>query len=125
GGSLAGIIIALLVVFEELGKKLDFSTMMPGGEPHSYDRAIAAFTAMAAVLLYVALTGKRPVAGVPEDGEKARLGEIGADDAEAGRADEREQGLAVGRHTELEDAQIPPLHGPPPPPPRARPAPPL
>ena len=86
GGSLAGIIIALLVVFEEFGKKLDFSTMMPGGEPHAYDRAIAAFTAMAAVLLYVALTGKRPVAGVPEEGERARLGEIGADDGEAGTA---------------------------------------
>ena len=30
GGSLAGIIIALLVVFEKLGKTLDFSTRRPG-----------------------------------------------------------------------------------------------
>ena len=34
GGSLAGIIIALLVVFEDFGKKIDFSTAAPpGGEP--------------------------------------------------------------------------------------------
>ena len=33
GGSLAGIIIALLVVFEDFGKKIDFSTQTPGGEP--------------------------------------------------------------------------------------------
>jgi hypothetical protein len=85
GGSLAGIIFAFLVVLpEEFGKRMDFSTMMPGGEAHAYDRAIAAFTAMAAVLLYVAFTGRRPVAGVPEEGERARLGEIGADDGEAG-----------------------------------------
>src|SRR5438477_13112226 len=47
GGSLAGIIIALLIVFEEFGKKLDFSTQTPGGEPSFYIPAIAAFTAMA------------------------------------------------------------------------------
>ena len=36
GGSLAGIIIALLVVFEEFGKKIDFSIPTPGGEPGYY-----------------------------------------------------------------------------------------
>src|SRR5262249_15370975 len=76
GGSLAGIILALLVIFEEFGKMLDFSTVMPGGEPRCYDRAIAAFTVMATILLFVALTGKRPVAGTPEEGEKTRLGEV-------------------------------------------------
>ena len=37
GGSLAGIIIALLIIFEDFGKKIDFSTEAPGGEarlPH-------------------------------------------------------------------------------------------
>jgi putative OPT family oligopeptide transporter len=78
GGSLAGIIIALLVRFEDLGKKLDFSTQTPGGEPSFYIPAIGAFAVMAATLLVVALIGKRPVAGMPEEGEKARLDELDA-----------------------------------------------
>ena len=80
GGSLAGIIIALLVVFENLGKSLDFSTQTPGGEPSFYVPAIAAFTLLAATLLATAMLGKRPVAGVPDNGEQARFGEIDADD---------------------------------------------
>jgi putative OPT family oligopeptide transporter len=67
GGSLAGIIIALLVVLERLGQALDFSIRTPGGEPEYYIPAIAAFTIMAAALLGVALFGKRPVA---EDGKE-------------------------------------------------------
>jgi hypothetical protein len=39
---------------------------------------------MAAPLGVVALTGERPVAAVPDESESARLGEIGADDGEAG-----------------------------------------
>lgn len=84
GGSLAGIIIALSIVIEEFGKKLDFSTQTPGGEPSFYIPAIAAFTVLAATLLATAMLGKRPVAGAPEEGERARFGEIGADDGPAG-----------------------------------------
>ena len=62
GGSLAGIIIALLVVFESLGKKLDFSAKSASGEPEYLLPAIAAFSGIAAALLVVALAGKRPVA---------------------------------------------------------------
>jgi len=77
GGSLAGIIIALLVVFENLGKKLDFSTPTPGGESRFYVPAILAFTAMVASLVAVAVFGKRPVDAKTGKGEEARLGEIG------------------------------------------------
>jgi len=85
GGSLAGIIIALLKVFEDLGKKIDFSTETPGGERTFWIPAIAAFTAMAVTLFVVAMTGKQPVSVSPHQGETARLGEIGErDDAGAG-----------------------------------------
>ncbi len=65
GGSLAGIIIALLVVFENLGNALDFSKTIDdlasryglvGGE----GRAIGAFGVMAVALLVVALLARRP-----------------------------------------------------------------
>jgi hypothetical protein len=62
GGSLAGIIIALLVVFESLGKKLDFSAKSASGELDYLLPASGAFSVIAAALLAVALTGKRPVA---------------------------------------------------------------
>ena len=80
GGSLAGIIIALLVVFEEFGKKIDFSTRTPGGEPTFLIPAIVAFAAMAAALLIVGLAGKRPGAGETGKGETAEFGEIGTSD---------------------------------------------
>ncbi len=83
GGSLAGIIIALLVVFEEFGKKIDFSTLAPGGEPTFLIQAIWAFAAMAAVLLIVGLAGKRPVEGGTGKGETAEFGEIGTSDRTA------------------------------------------
>jgi len=73
GGSLAGIIIALLVVFESLGKKLDFSAKSAGGEPEYLLPAIAAFSAIAAALLAVALAGKRPAA---EETKANTIGEI-------------------------------------------------
>jgi putative OPT family oligopeptide transporter len=79
GGSLAGIIIALLKVFENVGSMLDFSTKA-GNETQFLVPAIAAFGALVAVLLAVALAGKRPIAGAAGEGEKARLGEIGADE---------------------------------------------
>ena len=68
GGSLAGIIIALLVVFENLGKALDFSSLAPGAgaEPQFLVPAIAAFGVLCASLVGVALSGKRPVS---EDGK--------------------------------------------------------
>jgi hypothetical protein len=79
GGSLAGIIIALLVVFEEFGKTIDFSIQTPGAEPAYRVPAIGAFAAMTVVLMVVGLIGKRPVAEAPQKGEEARLGEIGAE----------------------------------------------
>jgi hypothetical protein len=83
GGSLAGIIIALLVVFEDFSKRLDFSQMdfgwLPslfGWSPSYEDRSIIAFAVLAAILMVVGLLGKRPIAGTPETGEEARAGEI-------------------------------------------------
>ena len=70
GGSLAGIIIALLVVFEKLGQALDFSTPTPGGEPQYLLPAIAAFGVLVLALAAVALTGKRPVG---EEGKEEAL----------------------------------------------------
>jgi hypothetical protein len=67
GGSLAGIIIALLVVFEELGKAIDFSKQTAGGEPEFLVPAIGAFGVLVVALLAVALTGKRPVSGEGKD----------------------------------------------------------
>jgi putative OPT family oligopeptide transporter len=69
GGSLAGIIIALLKVFENLGEKLDLSKTFSTS-------AIGAFTVLVGILLAVGLFGKRPVADTPEKGEEARIGEI-------------------------------------------------
>jgi putative OPT family oligopeptide transporter len=78
GGSLAGIIIALLRVFEEFGKKIDFSTQAsPGGEPGYLVPAIAAFGVMAAALLAVALLGNRPGADEPGDRGKVVYDDIG------------------------------------------------
>lgn len=68
GGSLAGIIIALLVVFERIGQFVDFSITVPGGEPQYHVPAIWAFTVLAAALLVVAFTGKRPTAKSAQEG---------------------------------------------------------
>jgi putative OPT family oligopeptide transporter len=65
GGSLAGIIIALLVVFEEAAKAIDFSTLVEG-QPVYRLPALAMFGAMTASLVVVALAGKRPVASEPK-----------------------------------------------------------
>jgi len=56
GGSLAGIIIAFLVVFERLGNALDFSTIV-SGQPVYLVPAIAAFSVLVACLLAFGLTG--------------------------------------------------------------------
>ena len=78
GGSLAGIIIALLVVFENFGKKIDFSIpASAGGEPGFRVPAISAFGAMAAALFAVAMIGKRPVADSPSDRGKVVYDDIG------------------------------------------------
>jgi len=61
GGSLAGILIALLVVFERFGQAVDFSTKGPSGEPVYLIPALAAFAILTALLVFVAMTGKRPV----------------------------------------------------------------
>jgi putative OPT family oligopeptide transporter len=59
GGSLAGILIALLVVFEGIGKAVDFSYAAKGGEPQFLLPALGAFATLAVTLLIVSLTGKR------------------------------------------------------------------
>jgi putative OPT family oligopeptide transporter len=79
GGSLAGILIALLVVFEDVGKKLDFSYITAGDELSFY-LPIAAFGAMVAALLAVAMLGNRPAAGKSASGAGARLDEFGRND---------------------------------------------
>lgn len=76
GGSLAGIIIALLKVFQSVGERFDFSKKNALGETIFLLPAIGAFGVLAAILLVVALAGRRPVADPPEKGEEARLGEI-------------------------------------------------
>jgi putative OPT family oligopeptide transporter len=76
GGSLAGIIIALLIVFEELGKKIDFSTPNLGGEPSFLLPAIGAFCVMAVILLAVSILAKRPVAQEPEHRDRGMFDEI-------------------------------------------------
>jgi putative OPT family oligopeptide transporter len=65
GGSLAGIIVALLVVFENVAKRIDMSTKINDQLTIYRLPAIAMFAAMTAVLLVVALAGKRPVAVEP------------------------------------------------------------
>lgn len=65
GGSLAGIIIAILVVFESLAQKLDFS-WKSGTEVRYFVPAIAAFGALAVFLLVVGLAGRRPTTSVKE-----------------------------------------------------------
>ncbi len=78
GGSLAGIIIALLVVFEQFGKQIDFSTPgVNGGEPAYYIPVIAAFGAMVAALVAVAMLGKRPPIDAPSVGGVKKAVDIG------------------------------------------------
>jgi hypothetical protein len=65
GGSLAGIIIALLVVFENVGNALDFSTA--AGIQRYRDAALCAFGVLVLALFAVALLGKRPVSEETKD----------------------------------------------------------
>ncbi len=81
GGSLAGIIVALLVVFEGLGKAIDLSRTITIGATKQVVfliPAIAAFSVMAGVLLLVGLVGKRPIAASTEGADIAKPGEIDA-----------------------------------------------
>ncbi len=59
GGSLAGIIIAFLKVFENVGKRLDFSTKSGAGETIYKIQEIHAFAAIAVILLIVGLISRR------------------------------------------------------------------
>ncbi|MDB5350040.1 MAG: hypothetical protein JWN86_1287 [Planctomycetota bacterium] len=82
GGSLAGIIVALLVVFEKFGEKLDYSKMVPQElviRTLHIESPVIAFSVMAAILLLVGLLGRRPVSTTPGHVELAKTGEIGAD----------------------------------------------
>jgi putative OPT family oligopeptide transporter len=80
GGSLAGILIALSVVFESVGQKLDFSSAAADGGRTYLLPAIGAFIVMAAGLVAVAMLGNRPISGKANSGERARFGEIGSDE---------------------------------------------
>ncbi|AMV38775.1 OPT family oligopeptide transporter [Planctomyces sp. SH-PL62] len=59
GGSLAGILIAVLKVYEDLGKAVDFSTTLPGGEVQYLLPALGAFSVLTIALVLVAMTSKR------------------------------------------------------------------
>lgn len=74
GGSLAGILIALLVVFENVGRAVDFSSEGPSGEPVFLIPALAAFTVLTASLLFIAFTGKRPSPGEKAEGTNSAEG---------------------------------------------------
>ncbi len=65
GGSLAGIFIALLVVFESLGNAVDLSTAAV--VQRIPDSALWAFAVLVAALFAVALLGKRPVSEETKD----------------------------------------------------------
>jgi putative OPT family oligopeptide transporter len=75
GGSLAGIIVALLVVFEKLGKSIDFSASPSGGEPTYWIPAMAAFTAMAVVLFVVSMVASSAESRPAEDQDQASFGD--------------------------------------------------
>ncbi len=77
GGSLAGIITALLVVFEKFGKKIDFSKEIAGSDERVYlVPMIYAFGAMALALFAVALAGKL---ASPVNGDSSGGKEVGHD----------------------------------------------
>jgi uncharacterized oligopeptide transporter (OPT) family protein len=65
GGSLAGIIIALLVVFENVGQALDFSKAAVVQQIP--DSALWAFGVLVAALFAVGFLGKRPVSDETKD----------------------------------------------------------
>ncbi len=78
GGSLAGIILAFLIVLPTLQAKIDFSSLVPGKWLNIV--TLSAFTVMVATLAFIAITGPRPVAVASEPVDAARIGEIGASD---------------------------------------------
>jgi len=61
GGSLAGILIAVLKVFEGLGSSLSFARPGPDGEEVYLLPALGSFAVLAIALLAVSLSGKRQV----------------------------------------------------------------
>jgi putative OPT family oligopeptide transporter len=71
GGSLAGIITALLVIFENVGKSLDMSKYLQ-------IPALVAFAALVASLAYVGLTFRGATLAAAGEGPEANVGEIGA-----------------------------------------------
>ena len=76
GGSLAGIIVAFLIFFPNLKASLDFAAVQGGGEVFKIS-SLVAFSVMVAVLLAVAMIGKRPVSIADDASDKPLLGEIG------------------------------------------------
>jgi putative OPT family oligopeptide transporter len=78
GGSLAGIILAFLVVVPTLKSMLDFSAYIPRDWLSVI--TMCAFLVMVGTLAFVAMTGKRPIAVASEHVDAAKIGEIGAFD---------------------------------------------
>ena len=64
GGSLAGIIVAFLILFPDFKAKLDFAAQPGGGEVFMIS-SLVAFSVMVAVLLAVGLIGRRPISLLP------------------------------------------------------------
>jgi hypothetical protein len=60
GGSIAGILLAFLAVFPEIGRALDLSKYLPEKWEEAPRPAILAFSVLIGVLLWVGLKGKNP-----------------------------------------------------------------
>jgi putative OPT family oligopeptide transporter len=85
GGSLAGILIALLAVVPSVGKALDCSKLLPAGWSDAPLPGMIAFLCLVAVLLWVGLRG--PAAGKGPPVDEIEFGE--RDEISAGGSNER------------------------------------
>jgi putative OPT family oligopeptide transporter len=81
GGSIAGILIALLAVLPAVGRQLNLSGYLPSGWGEQPEPALIAFSVIVAVLLAVGLRAPKP-ALTAGDGDLAKRGEISAGDLE-------------------------------------------
>jgi uncharacterized oligopeptide transporter (OPT) family protein len=76
GGSIAGILLAVLAVVPTVGRALDFTKMLPSGWAEQPVPALIAFGVLIAVLAGVGLSASPRV----EKGDLAKRGEIAADE---------------------------------------------
>ena len=99
GGTIAGILIAVLVAARELGDRpkqfvdqLDLSGFLPTVGPRTPCPAMAAFSVLIVVLLAVGLSGRQPPA-TGGDGDLAKRGEIAAGDGQLTEPRRAENGV--------------------------------